>query len=271
MALVLVCAGCSGDARRKEPPADGDAGAYGVFLGAGAEDISRLEGYETIVIDAQNFTPEQIAALKERGRTVYSYLNVGSIESFRPYYEAFKDCAAADYEHWDDEKWVDVSAPRWREFITQELAPAILAKGVDGLFVDNADVYWRLRSEAVFDALTDILRALKDMGAYVCINGGDVYVTEYLDRGGDPRAIADAVDQESVFSAIDWDGGSFCESAEEDRAYFQSYVETAAKHGLDVFLLEYTTDPALIARISDYCARNGFRYYAAGDLELSAP
>ena len=39
----------------------------------------------------------------------------------------------------EDEKWVDVSEPKWQSFILDDLAPSILDKGVDGLFIDNVD------------------------------------------------------------------------------------------------------------------------------------
>ena len=56
---------------------------YGVFLSLDASDMDKIEGYQTLVIDAQYFSKEDIMHLKEQGSTVYSYLNVGSIENFR--------------------------------------------------------------------------------------------------------------------------------------------------------------------------------------------
>lgn len=66
------------------PDALGDK--YGVFLSE-IKNLSRLGDYETVVIDAQYFSKEEIDAFKSEGHKVYSYINIGSIEEFRPYYD----------------------------------------------------------------------------------------------------------------------------------------------------------------------------------------
>ena len=49
---------------------------------------------------------------------------------------------------------------------------------------------------------------------------------------------------------------------------FMEYVETVKGYGKDVYLLEYTTDPELIADIREYCEKMGFSYYVSSSLEL---
>ncbi len=261
--LFLLPCGCAGRA-----PAQSE---YGVFLGAGPEDLDAFGPYGIVVLDAQYFTAEQIAGLKAGGHTVYSYINLGSIEDFRPYYSEYADLTLGDYEHWNEERWVDVSSGRWQAFIADGLAPELLGKGVDGFFADNCDVYYNYPTDGIFDGVAELLRALKKTGAYVCVNGGDVFVTEYLRRGGTLEDVLDAVNQETVFSSIDWDGGGFSENDEEEQAYFREYIETVAADGRDVYLLEYTTDAALIEKIDGYCKNRGFRYYVADSVELPAP
>ena len=180
----------------------------------------------------------------------------------------YKQYTFADYENWKGERWVDVSSDVWKDFILKELAPAILEKGVDGLFVDNVDVYYIQQTEAIYGGVKDILQGLVGLNTYVCINGGDYFVTEYLKQHGSFRDIADAVNQETVFSKIEWDEDRFSQSDEEDRAYFQEYVETVAKNGGDIYLLEYTKDAALIEQIQAYCREHHFGYYISDTLEL---
>ena len=244
---------------------------YGVFLGSEEDDLDAFFAYRTVVLDAQYFSADAIGALKAGGRTVYSYLNIGSIEDFRSYYNEYEDLTLGDYENWEEEKWVDVSSPRWYSFITGTLAPDLLAKGIDGFFVDNCDVYYNYPTEEIFEGTAALLRALKATGAYVCINGGDEFVTEYLERFGSFSDALDAVNQETVFSKIEWEKDKFSANDDEERAYFQNYVETVAANGGDVYLLEYTKDKALIEKINAYCEEKGFRYYASRTLELTAP
>ncbi|MBR4223478.1 MAG: endo alpha-1,4 polygalactosaminidase, partial [Oscillospiraceae bacterium] len=204
---------------------------YGVFLGLDRDDIGVMESYRTIVLDAQYFTAEDIQSLKRSGHTVYSYINAGALEDFRPYYKDYEIYTLDVYENWEEERWVDVSAPKWQAFMS-DLAGELMSKGCDGLFVDNVDVYYHYHDDKTFDGITAILSGFKDMGAYVSINGGDVYVTEYADRYG-KLDIMDAENQETVFSSIDFGRGTFSSNDEEERRYFMDYIERVGSMGKD--------------------------------------
>ena len=244
---------------------------YGVFLGASSDDIEYMKQYKTVVIDAQYYSEEEIEELKAGGNTVYSYINLGSIEDFRPYYKEYVQYSLGSYEHWDQERWMDVSEETWQDFLTGELAPSILKKGVDGLFVDNVDVYYNFETEEIYNGVTAILEGFYALDTYVVINGGDTYVWEYAERNETLDGILDAVNQESVFSGIDWDNeDQFTVADEEDHEYFTEYVEMVSDYGKDVYLLEYTTDEELIEQIDEYCRKNGFRYYISSSLLLNA-
>lgn len=264
MSIMLVISGCSADSNEIKYE-------YGVFLGIDADDIDKIREYKVIVIDAQNFSKEDITSLKKSGHTVYSYINIGSVEDFRPYYEKYKDITLGDYENCEEEKWVDVSKTEWQDFILEELSAEILDKGVDGIFVDNCDVYYNYPDEEIFIGTANILKGLKKTGAYVSINGGDTFVKEYANRYGTLDDIMDAENQETVFSRINWEDKGFSANEDDEREYFQDYVEMVSGYGKDVFLLEYTTDKKLIKDISEYCDEKGFKYYAADKIELLIP
>ena len=240
---------------------------YGVFLSLDSSDMDKIEGYQTVVIDAQYFSESDISHLKEQGSAVYSYLNVGSVEDFRDYFDTYSTLALGDYENWDGEKWVDVSAQAWQSFLA-ELEESLLEKDIDGFFVDNCDVYYEYPTEEIFDGLSAILLHLMEHGKPVIINGGDSFVTEYRERNGSIKQVMTGVNQESVWSRIDFETNRFSAQPKEEREYFRSYVETCAADGIEVYLLEYTTDPALKKRIGQYCSENGFHYYISDSIEL---
>lgn len=241
---------------------------YGVFLSLDASQMARFSDYQTLVIDAAYFEKTDIDALKSAGHTVYSYLNIGSLEDFRPYYKRFEADTLAPYENWEGERWMDVSKPEWQAYLCDDLAKTLLGKGVDGFFIDNCDVYFQYPTQPILDGLTLILRNLKATGANTYINGGDTFVTEYAKRYGTLADILTGVNQECILSAIDFEHGTFRRALAEDRQYFSGYVEWAAKNGAKVYLLEYTRDSALMDEIADYCASRGFTCYIAGSLEL---
>ncbi len=243
---------------------------YGVFLNADASSLEQLKKYDLIVIDAQYFTKSDIELLHQNGTRVYTYLNIGSIENFREYYTAYEKLTIGRYEHWDEEKWVDVADPDWQKFIEQ-LSQELFEKGVDGFFIDNCDVYYYAPRESIFEGLTAILQNIMTFDKAVIINGGDTYVTEYRDRYGTIDHIMTGVNQESVWSAIDFDKGTFYEQTRETRDYYCKYLEACQADGMDVYLLEYTTDKKLIPKIKKYCNEHDFHFYISNSLELELP
>ncbi len=244
---------------------------YGVFLGADPEDIPDMEAYKKIVIDAQYYSKSEISKLKKSGHTVYSYINLGSVEEFRSYFNTYKKYYLGVYENWEDERWIDVSQKKWQDFIVNDIAKKILDKGVDGLFVDNCDVYYNFNEEKIFNGVTAILKGFKKYGTYVIINGGDTYVQEYANRNKSLDAVMDAVNQETVFSAINWDNETFTKNSSSERKYFQDYCKLVSNYGKDVYLLEYTTSSSLIKSIKSYCDEKGYTYYASSTLDLVTP
>lgn len=243
---------------------------YGVFLNADASSLEQLKKYDLIVIDAQYFTKSDIELLHQNGTRVYTYLNIGSIENFREYYTTYEKLTIGRYENWDEEKWVDVSDPDWQKFIEQ-LSQELFEKGVDGFFIDNCDVYYYAPRESIFEGLTAILQNIMTFDKAVIINGGDTYVTEYRERYGTIDHIMTGVNQESVWSAIDFDKGTFYEQTRETRDYYCKYLEACQADGMDVYLLEYTTDKKLIHKIKKYCNEHDFHFYISNSLELELP
>lgn len=176
---------------------------YGVFLNADASSLERFKMYETIVIDAQYFTKRDIELLHQNGTVVYTYLNIGSIENFREYYTTYAELAIGEYEHWEEEQWVDVANPDWQKFIGQ-LSQELYEKGVDGFFIDNC-----------------------------------VYIITLHAR---------------VFLKV--------------LQLFCKYLEACKADGMEVYLLEYTTNPKLIRKIKEYCKEQDFHFYISSSLEL---
>ena len=246
---------------------DSERQPYGVFLSF-TEDLNQLEDYSTVVIDAQYYSADDISAFRDKGHLVYSYINVGSLEDFRDYSDEFKDLALGEYEHWDEEVWVDVSNQRWQNFVIHDLAASLLEKGIDGFFVDNCDVYYNYPSKENLDGLSTILKALVNTGKNVLINGGDVFLDRYCENGGHWSDVITGINQETVFSEILWDEHRFSAADAEDTQYFCDYLDRYARQGADIYLLEYTTDSAVKEKIETYCREKGYTWYISDSIEL---
>lgn len=240
---------------------------YGVFLSLGPSDMAKIAEYQTVVIDAQYFSKKDIAYLKAQGCTVYSYINIGSIENFRDYYNTYSKLTLGNYENWKEEQWIDVSSAKWQQFLVS-LEKKLLDKGIDGFFVDNCDVYYEYPTEAIFEGITTILEHLMEYHKPVIINGGDTYIMRFQQFRGSLIRIMTGVNQETVWSKINFDTGRFSTQTKSERNYFQNYIEMCDSYGLDVYLLEYTTDNRLKQKIEKYCAKNKFQYYISDSIEL---
>lgn len=84
-----------------------------------------------------------------------------------------------------------------------------LKKRSGWLFIDNCDVYDYAHKKDIFDGLTVILKKIRAMGKPVVVNGGDIYVTAYQSRYGSAADIMTGVNQESVWSRIDFTTKTF--------------------------------------------------------------
>ncbi len=242
---------------------------YGVYIGQ--DSFSKLKkkvtGKKTIVIEGQSFSKNQINQLKKNGRKVYTYLNVGALENYRPYYNDYKDLCLSTYENWPDESWVDITADKWESFIVDELGKKLAAKGVGGFFLDNCDVYYHYQTDEIYEGLVRIIEGLGKYGIDIIINGGDTFVSALIKD--DRQSLITGVNQESVFSrVIDYDKDRFGKQPKAENKYFTSYLSKVAKKDLKVFLLEYTLSKTLTKKIRKYCKKKGYKYYITGSLAL---
>ena len=261
--IVLTC--CTGLAGAEQAPTF--KYPYGVFLSI-CENIEQFADYEIVVIDAQYYPKEELDAFRSKGHKVFSYINIGSLEDFRDYYDEYKDLSLGAYEHWEEEVWVDVSQKRWQDFMLNDIASGLLEKDIDGFFVDNCDVYYVHPKQEILEGLTVIMKGLKATGKKVIINSGDTFLDAYCEQGGKWDDVISGINQESVFSTILWDEGTFGTAEPEDHEYFVSYIDRYGSQGAEIYLLEYTIDEELMKEIKAFCEERGYTYYVADSIEL---
>ena len=243
---------------------------YKVLIGMEPGQAMNLKGITTLVIDAEFFSQEDIAQLHKNGNiNIFSYLNIGAIETFREDYAAFADIALGQYENWDEEKWINVADKRWQKRIKSK-AKLLSQKGIDGFFLDNADVYYQYQTPEIYQGLMTILRDIHTEHKPIVINGGDTFITEAIQRNS-IKGIVNGVNQESVFTEIHFKTQTFGAKPAEERAYFMEYLEQCKIYGLTVYLLEYGATKKLTKEIKAYCERNGFIYDISPSLQLDKP
>ena len=105
-------------------------------------------------------------------------------------------------------------------------------------------------------------------GKKVIINSGDTFLDEYYDRNSRIDNIITGINQETVFSSINFDTEAFGKQNSSDSKYYKSYIEKYGKKGADIYLLEYTKSKPLISKIKQYCDKKGYNYYVSDSIEL---
>ena len=181
-----------------------------------------------MVIDAQYVSKEDITLMQGRGQTVYSYLNIGSIETFRPYYNDYKYLTLKPYLDWEEEFWMDLGNEEWQKFVIDKL-----------MSLDKA----------------------------VILNSGDEFVKAYSAIHSLNR-IMTGVNQETVFTSIDFRNETFGNQNETEKKYYLEYLNDMSNLNMNVYLLEYSTDSNLIDKIKDYSLKKGWEYYISKSIGL---
>lgn len=268
LGIPLLSRGCREDESRQRIFLEKTA----VLLGVSQENVlGRVEQdgvYQTLILDLQNFSKEQVSALHHAGvKKIYSYLDVGSLETYRPYFTRFQKLARAPYENWEEEYWVDVSNISWQDFLVKELASDLVQKGADGFFLDNTDVYAQEETPQTYEGLVWILEGLADYHLPVIVNGGDLFVKKLI--ADHKQNLLRAVCQESVFSCIrDYKKNQFGRQNKEVRDDYLTYLQTCKKANLAVLLIEYTKDSKLEKEADSYCQKMGFCLFVSKSLGL---
>lgn len=243
-----------------------------------AETLKKIGAYQILVIDAWDYTKMDIAALKKQGCRVYSYLNTGSLESWRPWYEDYQELCLLPYEGWPDESWVNVTTPSWRNHCIKT-AEFYLKKGVDGFFLDNIDVCTELEENSIFkvgraeDSITGIIagiRSLKDGSVPVILNGGTDYLDYEFSRGNTNPC--DGICMESVYTDVtDYENDGSKAASEADIRQKSAMLNSFRDKGLSVWDIEYTKNRLLAQSIRRKAARNGWFLYIASSYALDRP
>lgn len=89
------------------------------------------------------FQPDEIAGLKASGKRVLAYFEIGSIEWFRPDFEAVRaeGLLLNEWPSWPGEHFVRYWEPRWWELAVQPRLDRALAAGFDGVYLDTPLAY----------------------------------------------------------------------------------------------------------------------------------
>lgn len=243
---------------------------YGVFIGMEREELLELSNpYDSLVIDASYLEKSDIRQLKEKSQQIFAYLNVGALEKSNSFYEDFKDLTFKPYDNWPDESWLDVTDAAWQDFLVDNLAQGLKNKGIDGLFLDNFDVYDHDQRLEVYDSLLQLLQRFKELDLAIIINGGSTFVSQLVaENPGLTQNLIYAVNQESVFLAYDFDKNKARKQETMDKNFYLEYLEKTSQARIQVFIIEYGASITERRDILKQCQDLGYTVYFAPNILL---
>lgn len=125
--LLLVPAGCS------TTPF-----TWAVYYGRDLPPTA-FEKYDLLILDP-NY-PFPLSALKAKDKTVIAYISIGEVMESDPAFQKMKDqkLLLAENAHWKGSHTVDIRSLEWEKHLLDDLIPAIIAKGYQGLMLDTID------------------------------------------------------------------------------------------------------------------------------------
>ena len=243
---------------------------YGVFIGMEKKDLQQLtKSYQTMVLDATNLDKSDIKQLHSESQQIFAYLNVGALETSNSFYQDFKDLTFKPYDNWPDESWIDVTDSAWQDFLVHQLAQSLKDEGVDGLFLDNLDVYDHDQRPEVYASLVQLLKEFQSKGLPVIINGGSTFVSQLVAENPKlARQLIYAVNQESVFLAYDFDAVKPVQQTAEAEDFYLDYLRMVSQANIAVYIIEYGANLRQAQQISKQCQDLNYTLYLAPSILL---
>jgi len=255
LAALAAVAACSITACSSDPGSDSGSSptlhpllrtieTFALGLGVDADDPGaqlRLAQHDLIVVDGQSTSAPAVAALRADGAIVLAYLSVGTIEPYRPWFDEARESGWL-LDQWDDwdEWYADVDAVGLRRLLRGEAAVE-LARGFDGLFLDNVDMVESHPDQA--EGMRTLVAELDELV------GPDRVL---FSQNGDPKrqGITDRLDgwnREDVSFTYDFDADGYLPIDEDDRERAAEQLRAVRADGVLVTTTDYVpeVDPAL--------------------------
>lgn len=111
---------------------------WGIDYGADT-DPALARSYDMLVLEPDHM--RSIAPLRGPGTLLLGYLSLGEVDQSRPFFGELNASGALLKANpaWPSARMADLRTASWRRYILENLVPAILAIGYDGVFFDTLD------------------------------------------------------------------------------------------------------------------------------------
>lgn len=203
-----------------------------------ARNVARLSTRDLVVVDGEDASAAQVKRLKRRGAIVLGYLSVGTVESWRSWFSQLKPHRLAPLGDWEGERYTDLSAPAARDALADTIAPDLLAKGFDGLFLDSLDVVEEYPAQAAgaLDVVTRLSKRVRDGGGVLMAQNADTVIDPFV-------PFLDAWNREDPTGTYDFGAKRYLPTDVPGRRLARATVRRLISSGLVVTTTDYYRSP----------------------------
>jgi polysaccharide biosynthesis protein PelA len=210
----------------------------GDLRGDPAAVAARYEPFDLAVVDGEEAGRGEVRAMRRSGTLVLAYLSVGTIEPYRSWYRLLRPYRLPSRFEQFGEWYARVNAAGYRRAIAGRIAPRLLAKAFDGLFLDNTDMIetHRRQTPGMRRLVALLSRRVHHDGGFLFSQNGESVIGPMLRR-------YDGWNREDVTSTYDF----------ESRSYRRV---SRAEHAAALAALRRFRDRGLLTLATDYTAAN---------------
>lgn len=203
-------------------------------------DVTELQKYRVSII-----SPEADLTrinMNQPGKKIFGYLSIGEIAPDASY---VNDAMRMGFDmQYKNQTWgshlMDVSDPRWQNYIVDNLARQISSKGFQGFFLDTVDSHQILargsesRKKSLEDGIVTIVNRLNERYPNMDI---------LLNRGFDVwQRVAGSIDgvlAESLFHTYDFATGKYGPTSKGDQEWLLGKLKSIQQGGVPIYVIDY--------------------------------
>lgn len=196
----------------------------------------QVQNYEMVIVEPDFYSEKEMADLRASGTTIIAYATLGEVDENRWYYPKLEERGfLGKNENWNS-FYVNLEDEVSRDVILNQVLPKIMAKGVDGLFLDTIDAVAPVTNRSDLQPfMVQLIKGIREKyPEKIIIQNSGVFL---LEQSGEA---VDAFMTESLASDYDFSTGEYKVRSNEDFNNRLDYLKHyAGESGKPFFILEF--------------------------------
>lgn len=215
--------------------------------------------FDLLILEGEHYSKSEISELRENKKIVLAYLNIGEIETYRPYFDLVKpDWLLEKNEDWPDHYFVNPSKKGWRNLLQKKVIPQYLDKGFQGFLFDSVDLASQSRFPEYHSAMVKLIKSLHKNfpKAIIILNNGEFLLDDIANN-------VHGLLIEEVFTERINEKLTRLRTKETYLPMLEKLTKTKVKWNIPTFVLEYFPTKEILPKrdIFEHSQNYGFLPY----------